>query len=725
MRNLAADLVRRLCRPQRIGLFGHRGVGKTTLLTMLYREATGGRLAGLRLAAADAPTATHLADKIVQLESGQTLPATLAQTELRFHLYHQGARIELVVLDYQGEHVALGRQEPIRDFLRDCDAVLLCLDAPVTGQTGERWQAEQEVEQVVEDYLATERAGEPHRPMALVVTKADLIDAGDAEAVRQLLTQHLGMTQHALATHCPWHDVFVLSSLGLPGGGLAPIGLEAPLAWLGTALYEQDVARLEQLWLSVPGNLKLLAEATRAFLRRYPDAPTSKTFRARLSKARRQRLLRWTTGIAATLLAITAALWTYDTWGEYRARALADEHVDNPAAAREAWATYQLWHPTRSLLRPTASVEHEKEQVEELDRILREQDRSSQLVELRRKARDPDADPEGVWAEFLRFRERFPEYDLDYEGSLLRQRIKAASDQQREQRERAERTERERKGLLAVRELELAQRKGDLAALVDLAGKLAREHAHTNAEAELLRRQQTYLARMDDRDIEVARDYSRRNPSNFYTRRQQYRQYLDRHPSGHYADEARKALAAIAREWDRNDYRLIRERFLEKPGELKDLKTRCRAYLSAHAEGRYRSNINELLRWCNKVSEGADYKVTLRSGSFSKKAAALISRGAYLSVEIEVGGVRYGPSTIVQRSYNPEWEYEFTRKVHWKAGDSVRIIVTDNYYWKRKVADETFDDVLAMRKLTGEVEVRHGSVTFASDFTMPKLPRAD
>src|SRR5216684_2538055 len=108
--NPAGDLAGRLSRPQRIGLFGHRGVGKSTFLTMLYREATGGRLPGLRLAAADTPTALHLSDKVQQLEAGQALPATLAETELRFHLYHKGARIELVALDYQGEHVALGRE---------------------------------------------------------------------------------------------------------------------------------------------------------------------------------------------------------------------------------------------------------------------------------------------------------------------------------------------------------------------------------------------------------------------------------------------------------------------------------------------------------------------------------------------------------------------------------------------------------------------------------------
>src|SRR5919108_3472027 len=101
----ASALAERLCRPQRLGVFGHRGVGKTTLWTMLYREGVGGRLPGLRLAAADARTATYLADKVLQLEAGATLPATLDETELRFHLYQGDTSIDLVVRDYQGEHV--------------------------------------------------------------------------------------------------------------------------------------------------------------------------------------------------------------------------------------------------------------------------------------------------------------------------------------------------------------------------------------------------------------------------------------------------------------------------------------------------------------------------------------------------------------------------------------------------------------------------------------------
>src|SRR5207302_5921180 len=98
-------------------------------------------------------------------------------------MYRSGTRLELLAKDYQGEHVELGRTEPIRDFLRDCDAVWLCLDAGGLADPAERLRREQEVEQVVEDYLAAAAVAALQRPMALVVTEADLMPAEAAVIV--------------------------------------------------------------------------------------------------------------------------------------------------------------------------------------------------------------------------------------------------------------------------------------------------------------------------------------------------------------------------------------------------------------------------------------------------------------------------------------------------------------------------------------------------------------
>ncbi len=541
-----------MCRPQRIGVFGHRGVGKTTLLTMLYREAAGGRLPGLRLAAADARTAGYLSDKIQQLEAGQALPATLGETELRFHLYAGTDRIELVILDYQGEHVELGRTEPVRDFLLKCDAVWLCLDAPIASESTTRWRSEQEVEQVVEDYLARERAGEPHRPMALVVTKSDLLphkpeaqasgsykpnaqardlhkpdaQARDSEFVRPeetpslalracedpslalwacedssltlraceeptpvhpvAIEQQLGMTLHALDTHCPWHEVFAISSLG-PSGQLQPSGLEGPLGWLLRTLKQQDEARLEQLWKIAPGDLELLDRATKNFARRYPDSPSAKAFQRRFSSQRWRLRTRQVLAASAALLALWVGLWTYDALGERSVRRFARENPGDPAAVREAWRTYQTWHPTRGIIRPAAR-RAEAEEVAELDHVLRELRQQERLTALRRAADDPDADPEVVWADFLSFRGDFPEYDLDGEGRTLRTRLKIASDRRKAAKEQQIRAKREEAGRLALRDLERAEQSATLTGLVDQSTRLAREHAGTTVEAEILRR---------------------------------------------------------------------------------------------------------------------------------------------------------------------------------------------------------------------------------------------
>ena len=187
------DLEDRLTGPKRIALFGHRNVGKTTLLAMFYRQASTGQVPGLRLAAGDAASAEYLAEKIAQIESGEPPAGTLAETELKLRLYHGPARFDLIVKDYQGEHVTLGSDEPIQEFFADCDAVLLCLDPEGSADPAERRRRQQEVENLLERYIDRSDDGTAGRPVALLLTKFDRVLAqAQADEPRPTTTRRPG-----------------------------------------------------------------------------------------------------------------------------------------------------------------------------------------------------------------------------------------------------------------------------------------------------------------------------------------------------------------------------------------------------------------------------------------------------------------------------------------------------------------------------------------------------
>jgi hypothetical protein len=119
--------------------------------------------------------------------------------------------------------------------------------------------------------------------------------------------------------------------------------------------------------------------------------------------------------------------------------------------------------------------------------------------------------------------------------------------------------------------------------------------------------------------------------------------------------------------------------------------------------------------------------VVLRNGSFDRGIGRWFTRGPKLSVELEVNGIRYGPGPIVKNRYDPEWEFEFPRRVRWKLGEAVRIRVTDHNWKDQVVVDIASDegDPLALRLLSGEAWSGPNRLTFESDFALPQLPKIE
>ncbi|MGE3805113.1 MAG: hypothetical protein AB7K24_10615, partial [Gemmataceae bacterium] len=498
----------------------------------------------------------------------------------------------------------------------------------------------------------------------------------------------------------------------MAGFTLEPRNLAGPIGWLVGAMQQQDESRLDEIF--AVGTPSVSAQALEAFARRYPAADGLASYEEKLRALRRRKLRR--KGLVGVAVAATLflALWAYDALGYQYLQHFESLNSDNPAASLDQWESFQQWHPTRNLLLP-AHAETEKERMAALAQDARTRARTQELADLKRLVELADADPEPLVARLTAFHKTYPE-------------IRAAdTDALREQIGKRREEQLGRHARKAFEELVRAEQaqQAELSTLVAKADDFLRQYPDAADASEVKVRRAAYLQRIDERDIAVARVYSAQHPLNFFTRRERYEQYLNRHPvGGHFSGEALAAIERINQDWDKHDFRAVRDHFISSPADVMNLVPRCRSYLAAHPRGRFVASAEELLRWSEQVTHEHDYRVTLKSGKIDKALGLTFSYGPDTSVELIVNGVRYGPSTIAEDSYEPVWNFEFSRPVRWKMGDTVRIQVTDHDWKNRVILDIQPEEgyPLAMWYLAGPVHVGKSELLFESDFKVPVLP---
>jgi hypothetical protein len=773
----------RLGGPKRIALFGHRNVGKTTLLAMFYRQASSGHIPGLRLAAADAKSAEYLAEKIAQIESGQPMAGSLAETELKLRLYHGPARFDLIVKDYQGEHVTLGSEEPIQQFFADCDAVLLCLDPEGSSDPADRRRRQQEVENLLERYIDRSDDLSMGRPVALLLTKFDHVLAASSEAgsdapaqaslaaeyVERLVDERYGMTRHALAEHAPDGAIFAVSSFGTGASGnrppaeLQPLGLEGPLGWVADQLEARDRADMHALWAQSPHDLFRLERCVAAYERRYPRSNRSYEFRGRLKRLKRRRRWRWALrAVAAGLLAL-AGFAGSDLLAFYRTTSFerASENAA-PAVARQ-WNELLEHHPAFPMFWPAlarqarlrkaewqvkaagvqvanntapsdldARLGQLKDQRPQLAPAIKQVEAAHEQVRhderwktVRAEAMSLAAidDPVTPLASIDAFLRAYPETPRRAEALALARTLKNELTTKQAAADR-----RMLDDLIHAESLPSTS----LSDQIERARLFLTEHSESSVRPEVQRRLETYLEKLDQQDIDRAREYSRQNPTQFAARIERFQDYLKAHQTGgRFISEAIETKDRILREWDSYAYRQAYDHAVAHPDDVTEVARRLRDYLRDQPDGRYAAEAQHYLDWWDKVSVPGQYRVTLRRGEVEQKVGKYLSGGAPdLGVVVEVAGTVYGPSSVIRDSHRPIWDYTFPQPITWKLGDPITIRIID-YDWS---ASEVYSlhsqdgDPLAMKLLSGTIKPAKGgrtSLVFASDFTMPTLSRPE
>jgi GTPase SAR1 family protein len=761
-------LERRLTGPKRVALFGHRAVGKTTLLAMFYREAASGRVPGARLAAGDARTAEYLADKIAQIEAGEPPAGTLAETPLRLRLYRGMSRLELEVRDYQGEHVALGSEAPIREFFTGCDAVLLCLDGEAAEDATGRRRRQQEVEDLLERYIERSDDGTAGRPLAVLITKYDrVIERGGPgpDEVEHLFEARYGMTRHALAGHAPDAALFAVSAYGTdadatgrPPAELRPLGLDGPLGWLAERLEALDRDDLTWLFDLAPDDLARLGRCLRAFERRYPRSSAIADLRRRLGALRRRRFGRRLVGAAVAAGLLAAGVAGYDALGYHDA--VRFERSGRPAPAVERrWEQLLAQHPTLPWFFPNDAAQARRKRAEwqvraaevrlaagtagpELSRTIRAlkeeaPELAPQIARVERaedQARQEQAwkalrvadlvaidDPAAHLAAARRYLRDFPETPHKDDAVALVKELETlvADRRARDDRQAIDALNRAAAlpGAAWPDLIEQAQRFLD-----------ARPESPYRGEAEDLLKQ--FAARADEADIEQARRFSAENPTRFAARREKYAEYLNAHRNGgRFVAEAGAALERIDQERDQYLYKQAYDHYASHPDDVPAVAGRLRAYLEANPQGRFADAAKTYVAWWESIATPRDYRVVLRRGRVEPNVGKPLSgAGPDLGVTLWVAGVEHGPSPVIKDSRAPIWDYTFPTPIRWKYGDPVAIRIVDHDWSPTGVftLNSRPGDKLAMRLLSGTVKPSRGGKTelvFASDFREPTLPR--
>ena len=138
---------------------------------------------------------------------------------------------------------------------------------------------------------------------------------------------------------------------------------------------------------------------------------------------------------------------------------------------------------------------------------------------------------------------------------------------------------------------------------IERARQFLAEHPQSAVREQVNSRLEMYLNRLDEHDIDQARDFSRQNPTRFASRIERFQNYLKTHQTGgRFVSEAIEAKDRILREWDAYAYRQAYDHSQAHPDDVAQVAQRLRDYLRDHPDGRYAADASRYQDWWDKIS---------------------------------------------------------------------------------------------------------------------------
>lgn len=200
----------------KIGVFGYTAVGKTTFLATLYYLLSVSKYPHHNLSGRQYSTNEYIKERIefiTKFQWDRIPPNQGKPIDLYLDLFRNNKRYPLFMKDYRGEDISRGPETELFSFFESCDGIMVCLSPENVSGNSVNFVRHQEINTLLNSLVKFSRNAKTNTPIALVITKYDMIVGKIGEYdPDQLIRDKFRDTFNMLSVHARSLNIFAVSA---------------------------------------------------------------------------------------------------------------------------------------------------------------------------------------------------------------------------------------------------------------------------------------------------------------------------------------------------------------------------------------------------------------------------------------------------------------------------------------------------------------------------------